>query len=128
MNIVQAQANELAAKLSVNQMGVDDLDSQIKDLQAKKKNLIASIDNFKDELRAAMVENEITRIESDDVLFRLDKASEKVEIQDEKLIPDKYFRIKKEVDKLAVKKALQVGDDVNGASLVMGKARLTIKL
>jgi len=128
MNIVQAQANELAAKLSVNQMGVDDLDSQIKDLQAKKKNLIASIDNFKDELRAAMVENEITRIESDDVLFRLDKASEKVDIQDEKLIPDKYFRVKKEVDKLAVKKALQVGDDVNGASLVMGKARLTIRL
>ena len=128
--LIQLKAQELAAKLSVNQITLDDLDSQIKDLQAKKKNLQKGIDNFKDELREGMADNGIVRIESEEygVLFRLDEPSEVVSIINENNIPEKFFRVKKEVDKTAVKKALQCGDEVTGAELKTGKHRLTIKL
>ena len=126
--LVELKAKELSAKLSVNQLNIDDLDSQIKTLQAKKKKIQTDIDQFKDDLREAMVEHDITRIESDDILFRLDKPSQVVKITDESAIDEKFFRVKKEVDKTAVKKALQVGDKVEGAELSEGKHRLTIKV
>lgn len=130
MNIVEQKADQLAAKLSVNELALNDLDTQIKSLQSKKKKLQSELDSFKDELREGMAENGITRIESADhgILFRLDKPSVRVDIEDESLVPDKFFRVKKELDKTAIKKALEVGDEVSGAALVEGKYRLTIKV
>lgn len=130
MNIVHQQANELAAKLSVNEMALNDLDSQIKTLQARKKKLQGELEAFKDELREGMTESGIVRIESEEhgILFRLDAPTKRVDIEDESQVPDKFFRVKKELDKTAIKKALEVGDDVPGALLVEGKHRLTIKV
>lgn len=127
-DIVEIKAQELASKLTFNQVNIDDLDDQIKTLQARKKKLTDELDKFKDELRAAMVEHGVTRIESDEILFRLDKPSDVVNITDESAIPEKFFRIKREADKTAIKKALQVGDSVEGAELTQGKHRLTVKV
>ena len=127
-DIIEMKAQQLAAKLSVSQINLDDIDDQIKTLQAKKKKMTSELDQFKDELRESMVEHGVTRIESDDILFRLDKPSTVVKITDEGAIPDKFWRVKKEVDKTAVKKALQVGDEVEGAELSEGKHRLTVKV
>lgn len=129
MNIVHQKAQDLAAKLSVNEMALSDLDSQIKTLQARKKKVQGELDAFKDELREGMAENGINRIENEEygILFRLDAPTKRVDIEDEKSIPEKFFRVKKELDKTAIKKALEVGDDVPGALLVEGKHRLTIK-
>lgn len=127
-DIVELKAQQLAAKLSVSQLNIDDIDTQIKTLQAKKKKMTDELDQFKDELRESMVEHGVTRIESEEILFRLDKPSVVVKITDESLIPDKFFRVKREADKTAIKKALQVGDSVEGAELSEGKHRLTVKV
>jgi regulator of replication initiation timing len=126
-DIIEMKAQQLAAKLSVSQLNIDDLDEQIKVLQGKKKKLTTELDQFKDDLREAMVEHGVTRIESDDILFRLDKPSTVLKVTDESAIPKKYFKVVEQLDKMAVKKALQVGDDVEGAELSEGKHRLTIK-
>lgn len=128
MNLVEAKASELVSKLEIREMAISDLDSKIKELQARKKSITTEIDSFKNDLREAMSENGITRIESDGVLFRLDKPSVQVKIDDESVIDERFFRVKKEVDKIVVKKALQTGDSVDGASLIEGKNRLTIKI
>ena len=127
-DIIEMKAQQLATKLQVSQVNIDDLDDQIKALQAKKKKLTSEIDGFKDDLRAAMVEHGVKRIESEDILFRLDAPSVVVSIKDESLIPDKYFKTVRQLDKMAVKKALQVGDSVDGAELAEGKHRLTVKV
>jgi len=129
MNIVEAQGQELAARLSVNELAIDDLDSKIKDLQAKKKNLVDSVESFKDELREAMETSGISRIENKEygILFRLDPPSKRVEILDESLIPEEYFRIKREVNKAAIKSALGMFHNIEGAAIVEGKSRLVIK-
>ncbi|MFW0778519.1 MAG: siphovirus Gp157 family protein [Rickettsiales bacterium] len=130
MNLTEIKANELAAKINVSQITINDLDGQIKDFQAAKKKLEEELRSFKDELREAMAESGTTRIESKEygILFRLDAPSVSVKINDESLIDDKFFRVKREADKTAIKKALQVGDAVEGAELVEGKHRLTIKV
>ena len=130
MNIVEQKAEKLAAKLSVNEMAIDDLDSQIKELQKRKKELQNDTELFKDDLRAGMAANGITRIENKEygILFRLDPPSKRVEIENEIDIPDKFFKIERKLDKTAIKKAIEVGDDVPGASIVEGKNRLTIKV
>jgi|GEM_PF-3298106 len=130
MNLTEVKANELAAKLNVSNMAIDDLDAQIKALQAKKKKIDGELTEFKNELREAMADSGTTRIESKEhgILFRLDAPSVAVKITNEDLLDDKFFRVKKEVDKTAVKKALQVGDFVGGAELTQGKHRLTIKV
>ena len=127
--LINQKAHDLAAKLSVNEMALSDLDSQIKTLQARKKKMQSELDSFKDELREGMAENGISRIENEEhgILFRLDAPTKRIEVSDETVIPEKFFRIKKEIDKTAVKKALEVGDEVPGALLVEGKHRLTIK-
>ena len=126
--LIERKADELAGMLSVSEMAIEDLDSQIKTLQAKKKKLSNELDLFKDELRQAMTDSGILRIESEGVLFRLDPAVIVVNIECEGDVPDKFWRIKKDLDRTAIKKALQVGDDVPGASLKEGKHRLTIKV
>jgi phage host-nuclease inhibitor protein Gam len=129
-DLVNTQAQDLAAKLAVSELSINDLDSQIKTLQTKKKSMTAEIDDFKNDLRQSMTEHGVTRIESKEygILFRLDKPSVVVKITDESLIDDKYFKTVKQLDKLAVKKALQVGDSVQGAELSEGKHKLTVKV
>lgn len=129
MNIVHRKAQDLAAKLTINELALMDLDTQIKTLQGKKKKLQGELDAFKDELREGMAEHGITRIENQEhgILFRLDAPTKRVEIEDEKQVPEKFYRIKKELDKTAIKKALEVGDEVPGAKIIEGKHRLTIK-
>lgn len=130
MQLIEQKAELLAAKLSVSEMAAGDLDAQIKVLQSKKEKILSEVEAFKDDLREGMTANGITRIESKEhgILFRLDAATKRVNIIDEAVLPGKFFRIKKEVDRTAVKKALDVGDDVPGAELINGKNRLTIKV
>jgi len=130
MDLIETKGQDLAAKLSVSELAISDLENKIKDLQKEKKKMTDSIETFKDDLREAMVESGVHRIENEEygILFRLDKPSVKVEVDEENLIPDKFFKVVRQLDKMAVKKALQVGDDVNGAKLVEGKHRLTVKL
>jgi len=130
MDLIETKGQDLAAKLSVSELAISDLENKIKDLQEEKKKMTDSIETFKDDLRESMVESGIHRIENEEygILFRLDKPSVKVEVEEENLIPDKFFKVVRQVDKMAVKKALQVGDDVNGAKLVEGKHRLTVRL
>lgn len=54
-------------------------------------------------------------------------SPEKVIITDEAAIPDDLMRIKKEPDKTAIKKALQSGKHVSGASLSNGGTTLMIR-
>lgn len=127
--LVKQKAQDLSAQLSVTEMNISDIDSQIKTLQAQKKNMQSGLDNFKAELREGMKENGITKIESEDksILFRLDSPQSKVEILNENLIDSKFFKTSLTLDRTAIKKALEVGDLVSGAKLTEGKHRLTIK-
>ena len=125
--LVEQKARQLATTLEINGMSIADLDSQIKELQAKRKAIDSDMTAFKDELREAMDANGITRIEADGILFRLDKPLPVVKITDEGALDEKFIRTKREPDKAKIKQYLKDGP-VDGAELVNGKPKLTIKV
>lgn len=121
-------ANNLAVMIDTRQFEIDSIDDKIKALQAEKKRLTKDIDQFKDELRDAMWSNGVTSIEAPGMFeFKVSKPSVTVGVVNESLVPDKYMRVKKEVDKVSAKKELQSGGTIEGLELQEGKPRLTIK-
>ena len=82
------------------------------------KNLETLIEYF---MRATAKENIHTQYA--DISFR---TSESVKIYNETLLPEEYFRVKKEPAKNEIKKAIQAGEEIDGAKIVINK-KLQIK-
>lgn len=84
---------------------------------------------LKDYLRENMARCDITKIECPEFSITLGKASKIVRVESESLIPKEFIKTKvtEIVDKIAIKKAIESGEAVEGAALVEGKARLLIK-
>ena len=102
--------------------GANALDSEIKRLQSFKKQKEKSIENLTN-LQMILTQGE--KIETSLYKFSTRK-SKSVNIIDESLIPDEYFKIKKEVSKSEISKAISSGVDVSGAEIVE-KISLTVK-
>jgi len=121
-------ATNLAVLIDTRQFEIDSIDDKIKSLQSEKKRLTTDIDQFKDELRDAMWQNGVTSIEAPGMFeFKVSKPSVTVGVINKSSVPNKYMRIKKEVDKVWAKKELQSGGEIAGLELQEGKPRLTIK-
>ena len=90
------KAQDLAAKLSINEMALSDIDSQLKTLQAKKKKMQGSWTHSRMSSRRHG-ENGVLKIENADygIMFRLDAPLKRVDIEDESSIPEKFYRTKK---------------------------------
>lgn len=106
---------------------IDSLDKEIKRLQAMKKTRQNAIESFRDYMRINMENSGITKIESPLFKISLGKGQEVVEVDPAVKLPEQFTRVKTEVDKTALKAALKNGEIVDGARLVEGKSRLTIK-
>lgn len=108
---------------------LDAIDNEIKRLQAKKKSIANKQEWFRDYLRTNMADAGISKIECPLFTISLGKPTVEVEVSDPELLPidlrEKVVTYK--ADKAAIKKALQAGEKVDGAELVDGKARLTIR-
>ena len=102
--------------------GANALDSEIKRLQSFKKQKEKSIENLTN-LQMILTQGE--KIETSLYKFSTRK-SKSVNIIDESLIPDDFFKIKKEVSKSEISKAINSGIDVSGAEIVE-KTSLTVK-
>lgn len=101
------------------------IDKEIKRLTELKNQKKNTKDRLKEVLTNAMLEFGIEKIKGD--TFQLSfRESEAVEITDESIIPLDYQRVKMEVDKTAIKKAIKNNEFVPGAELVK-KQNLQIK-
>lgn len=96
--------------------------------RAKRSKLEADIDWLKDNMRENMDLTGTTKLELAGLRISAKAGAEAVQIDDESAIPSEYFRIKKEIDKAGIKKAIKAGTDVPGAQVVPGKTSITIEL
>jgi hypothetical protein len=83
--------------------------------------------SLKDYLLSNMQRTGITRIECPGFSVSLAKCPASVEITDESLLPDNFFRVKKEPNKSDIKAFLQEHGALDGARLVTDKMRLDTK-
>lgn len=97
---------------------ISNYDNEIKRLQTRKKHLENIEKKLKDIITCAMVEFDESKINGPTIQLSL-RNSQAVEVEDIDILPLEYKRTKiiVEIDKVAIRKAIQEGIDVAGASL-----------
>jgi hypothetical protein len=108
---------------------IDAIDNQIKRLQDLKKSKQNKLDKFKEYTKDNMNKLEIPKIETELGILSVNKSPISVEITDEDRIPEKYKKIIQtiKIDKVAIKKDIEAGNDIDGAQLSSGNTYLKIK-
>ena len=99
-------------------------DAEIKRLQAERKRIANNQKYMKQFLLNSMNLASIKKIESVRGSVRIQKNPVKLMVNDESLLPDKFFTIHevKELNKPQLKDALKNGLEVNGAHLEQGES------
>ena len=108
---------------------IDAIDNQIERLQDLKKSKQNKLDKFKEYTKNNMNKLEISKIETKLGILSVNKNPISVEITDEDRIPEKYKKIIQtiKIDKVAIKKDIEAGNDIDGAQLSSGNTYLKIK-
>ena len=122
------RAEMLAPYYKHAEASISELRAQELAIAAKRKEHEDLQEQIREYLRTNMEESGVSEIAGPGLIIKLSGGSEAVEIDDEQAIPDPYWRVKKEVDKVSIKKAIKDGYEVPGARIVEGKKRLTIKV
>lgn len=96
----------------------DAIGIEIKRLSDLQKQSLKRAENLENYISYSMTKNGIDKIETDIATLSFRK-SESIEVENAELIPSEYIIIKevKQVDKIAIKKAIKDGETVNGAIL-----------
>lgn len=94
----------------------DILAKEIKRLQTKKTALENKADRLSEMMKNAILSSGENKFKTSLYSFNI-KKTESVEVRDLDVIPRAYLRLKKEADKVAIKKALKNGDVIEGVYL-----------
>lgn len=107
--------------------GTEAIDNEIKRLSELKKSISNKAKNIENYIAYAMKKHNIEKIDTDIAKISFRK-SEALEVENEALIPQEFILTKeiKQVDKLAIKKAIKEGRKVDGV-LIQVRQNLQIK-
>jgi len=125
----QEKAQAIVATAFNVESDIDAIDAQIKRLQNKKKTIQSKSEWLRDYLKRNMEATGINKITCPLFSITLSAPGRVVEITNEGILPDEYVSVKTMIapDKRAILNALKKGFDIQGAALVEGTRRLTIK-
>lgn len=124
---IQDKAENLLAVVSNIGSDVDQIDSEIKRLQARKKTLTNSQDRLREYLRFNMDAAGIQKITCPLFSITLTKPRPVVQIDDETKIPDDYIKVTRTPVKADILRELKAGKEIPGASLGESKPGLMIR-
>lgn len=119
--ILQEKSASLVKYCKARDCFIDNVDQEIKKLQALKKAATNKRDNFKKYIKMCMEKIGVKNIETPNGTLSLRK-SESISIDNEKLIPAEFTTIVPtvKISKVDIKKAIKGGKEVPGATLVKG--------
>lgn len=128
--LISTKAASVAAYISARELEADAIDGRLKEVAERVKAQRKRAARLRAYLCDCMQKAQITSIESNDKLLRIRRMPERdeyVEIDPvpTEQIPEELMRIKREPDKIAIRKALKDGADFSFARIVK-KDRLTI--
>lgn len=99
------------------------LKTEIDRLTNRRRSIENSIDRLKENLKNAMIATGKEKIKTD--LFNVTVVNNPVAVNviDEKLIPEEYFKVEiiRKLDKLSLRDAIKSGEEIQGARLMQGK-------
>lgn len=99
----------------------------IKDTMTRKARLEHRAEKLRGIVRWAMSESGTKKIPADDMTLSLSPARAPLLIDEDAELPDRLTRIKREPNKIAIREAIEAGEEVPGARLGNASMTLTIK-
>lgn len=99
----------------------DGLSSEIKRLQERKKSNDNTVARLKETIQRSMQLRDLDKMEAGTFKLSL-RSSVAVQIEDADHLPSDYMRLKAEPNKTATKKAIDAGQEVQGARLVVNQS------
>jgi len=98
-------------------------------IAARRKSIDNKVTRMQDYLRDEMTKANLPKLQTPEFSVSVGKPTKSVEIIDVEDVDKEYLTTKVTImaDKKSIKKALDAGQEVKGAHLVEGKARLTIR-
>jgi hypothetical protein len=122
-DVIEVKAENYAKLIRNLEGNTIALKTEIERLTDRKKAIENSIDRLKENLKDAMIATGKEKIKTD--LFNITVANNPpaVNVIDEKLIPEKYFKVEiiRKLDKLSLRDAMKKGEEIQGAELKQGK-------
>ena len=103
------------------------LDEEIKRLTTRKKSLTADKTRLKAGVMRYMAATEQQKLKTPLFSISVTKGRQSVAVHDLELLPDSLVKTTRSADKTAIKKALDAGEPVEGATLEIGEPSLTIR-
>lgn len=119
---LQSKAIDYAYVIKLFENEIEVYDKEVKRLTERKKQMTLTKDRLKGMLANAMLNFGIVKLQGKTLTLSF-RESECVEVEDERMIDEKFIKIeiKKTPDKVAIKKALKEGEEVQGVYLVKNK-------
>lgn len=118
---IEDKAAKIAHVLANLDADIDGFDAELKRLAARKAAAVANKERLRTYVRGCMEKAGVRRIMSRAFSVSLQNGNEHVVIVDEKLIPEAYWRVKKEVSKSGILDAYKTtGECVPGTRIERG--------
>lgn len=118
---VEEKAASIVHVLANLDASIDAYDGEIRRLQARKAAAVANKERLREYIRTCMQVAGVKRILSKTFVVSLQNSNDRVEVVDESLIPERFFRVKKEVSKSAILEVHQkFGECVPGTRIERG--------
>lgn len=97
------------------------------ELQARQSRFERKADAMKELIRSVMKAAQLPKLVLPEATITLTKGRQSVCIEDLDSIPQGYFHLKKEADKTAIREAMESGEQIPGAALVLGSDGISIR-
>lgn len=105
---------------------IDAIKERIEKLAARRTVFRVRQTSLRDVMIGIMQRADLRKLVLPEATISVTRTGRSVQVLDEALVPDGFFRFKREVSKTAIKEALLAGDDVPGAILDNGGETLRI--
>lgn len=109
------------------QMIVDGINSRLSDLSGRRARYERKTEFLKELIRSVMKAAKLDKLALPEATVSILAGRESVGISDIDALPQGFFKTKREADKAAIKIALDAGEEVPGAHMVIGSEGLSIR-
>lgn len=100
----------------------------VNDLRERKARLERRGDGYGEAIERVMAAAGLSKVTLPNATISVTQAGPSVVIEDEASIPERFIRIKREIDKSAINAAVKAGEEIPGVVVSNGGSRLTVRV
>jgi len=128
--LIQEKADSIVYYSQSQDDFIDAVDKRLKEIQELKKSVLKRQERFEQYVIGCLDTLGVEKVTCNLATISIRKPRQSVEVFDENLLPGEFLRVKTvvEPDKIALKKALEEGQEIQGAKFKLGERSINFKL